>query len=37
MNAIVDAPFLRGKMIAFAIGVIGLVSALIGWITTPKV
>src|SRR5438045_4511479 len=36
MNAIVDAPFLRGKMIAFVIGVIGLVSALIGWITTPR-
>src|SRR2546423_6788075 len=36
MNAIVDAPFLRGKMIAFVIGVIGLVAALIGWITTPR-
>ena len=36
MNAIVDAPFLRGKMIAFVIGVIGLILAVIGWITTPR-
>ena len=36
MRVIVDALFPRGKMIAFVIGVIGLILALIGWITTPR-
>jgi hypothetical protein len=36
MNAAVDAPLIRGKNIAFVIGVLGLAASVIGWVTTPR-
>jgi hypothetical protein len=36
VNAAVDAPVIRGKMIAFAIALVGLAGCVIGWIRTPR-
>jgi hypothetical protein len=36
MNVVVDAQVVRGKIIALAIGVIGLALCVVGWITAPR-
>src|SRR5690348_16756987 len=36
MNSVVDAPIMRGKGIALAIGITCLGLSIVGWITTPR-